>query len=440
MTKTSSAPRARFFVSCMAAVSLAALLAACGRGAARAPHALARPAPAATSAASAAGALSAEARLGREIFFDQHLSASGRMACATCHDPAHAYAPADARATALGGPALDRPGLRAVPSLRYVLARTPHWFKQFQANPLERLTETDSVPTGGFTRDGRFDTLHDQARAPLLAGEEMANASEAAVAGKLRQAAYADEFRRVFGAPALADDAQAFAKATLALERFQLEDPSFRPYSSRFDRYLRGEQALSAQEMRGFQAFADPARGNCAACHLVAPGADGSPPLFTDFSFSTLGAPRNPRLAANADPQHFDLGLCGPQRTDQRAQQAWCGMFKTPSLRNVASRGVFLHNGVFTRLEDVVRFYAERDIHPEKWYPRDTRGRIDRYNDLPRALRANIDVLDAPLDRKPGDKPALDDRDVADIVAFLGTLTDADVIPAGAATTTVAAR
>lgn len=383
----------------------------------------------ATSPASVApkAAISPEARLGRQLFFDPTLSASGRMSCATCHDPAHAYGPADARATALGGPQLDRPGLRSVPSLRYVLARTPRWFKQYQSNPIERVTETDSVPTGGFARDGRFDTLHEQAQAPLLDPVEMANPTVAAVVGKLRGAAYADEFRRVFGAAALADDKIAFAKALDALARFQLEDISFHPYSSKFDRYLRGEVVLSAREIRGFQAFSNTAKGNCAACHLVAPGADGSPPLLTDFSFSSLGAPRNPRLPANADPKFFDLGLCGPQRTDQHAQQGYCGMFKTPSLRNVASRGTFLHNGVFTRLEDVVRFYAERDIHPEKWYPIDAHGRLVRYNDLPANLRAtNVDVIDAPLDRKPGDKPALDDVDVADIVAFLGTLTDAD--------------
>ncbi len=416
------APRARLF-----SLLLALLAAGCGGG-----HTGA--AAGAASSPVAKAALSPEAQLGRRLFFDPALSASGRMSCATCHDPAHAYAPADARATALGGAAMDRPGLRSVPSLRYVLARTPRWFKQYQSNPVERVTETDSVPTGGFARDGRFDTLHDQARAPLLDPVEMANPTPAAVVARLRAASYAGDFRRVFGAAALADDKTAFDKALVALERFQLEDPSFHPYSSKFDRYLRGEVALDAQEMRGFQAFSNPARGNCAACHLVALGADGSPPLLTDFSFSSLGAPRNPRLPANADPKFFDLGLCGPQRTDQSAQRTWCGMFKTPSLRNVASRGTFLHNGVFTRLEDVVRFYAERDIHPEKWYPRDSRGRTIVYDDLPASLRSsNVDVIDAPLDRHPGDKPALDDADIADIVAFLGTLTDADTLPARAA-------
>src|SRR5579862_8327356 len=57
--------------------------------------------------------------LGRALFFDPALSASGRMACATCHDPRFAYGPADSRAVAQGGARLDRAGLRAIPSLRY---------------------------------------------------------------------------------------------------------------------------------------------------------------------------------------------------------------------------------------------------------------------------------------------------------------------------------
>ena len=69
-----------------------------------------------------------------------------------------------------------------------------------------------------------------------------------AVAAKLRAAPYAEEFRRVFGAAALDDPHTAFAQARRALERFQLEDPSFHPYSSRFDQYLDGKLELTAAE------------------------------------------------------------------------------------------------------------------------------------------------------------------------------------------------
>ena len=363
-------------------------------------------------------------RLGRLIFFDKSLSASGKIACATCHDPQHAYAQSNALAAQLGGPNRTTPGVRAVPSLRYVLNRTPRWSKQYQSNPLERIIETDSVPTGGLARDGRFDTLHEQARAPLFNTNEMANPNATAVAVKLKQAPYANEFRRLFGAGVLDQPELAVAKLLDALERFQLDDPSFHPYTSKFDRYLSGKAKLSSAETRGLRLFVDPNKGNCVACHIASPGADGSAPLFTDFTFANLGLPRNPRIAANADPRYFDLGLCGPDRKDQAANTKYCGMFKTPTLRNVATRKVFMHNGVFTDLADAVRFYATRDVTPAKWYPRDAKGKIARYNDLPAAMHENVDAIDAPFNRPIGARPALSEADVKDIVAFLRTLTD----------------
>src|SRR5271163_4269095 len=63
--------------------------------------------------------LSAMALIGREIFFDTSLSSSGKMACASCHSPDHAYGPATDAPVVLGGPDLTRPGARAVPSLTY---------------------------------------------------------------------------------------------------------------------------------------------------------------------------------------------------------------------------------------------------------------------------------------------------------------------------------
>jgi cytochrome c peroxidase len=101
-----------------------------------------------------------------------------------------------------------------------------------------------------------------------------------------------------------------------------------------------------------------------------------------------------------------------------------CGLFKTPSLRNVATRHAFFHNGVYHNLEDVLRFYAERDLHPEKFYPRKVDGSVDAYNDLPARYRGNVDIIDAPFDRKPGEAPALDEAEQKDIIAFLDTLSD----------------
>jgi cytochrome c peroxidase len=379
-----------------------------------------------TPGASADDSKEALVVLGRKIFTDVSLSASGRMSCATCHDPAHAYGPPDGSAVREGGMDLRTPGTRAVPSLRYTLNRTPVWFHEYQSNPIERLTETESVPTGGFAWDGRFSSLHEQAAAPLLAANEMANVDARAVADKLARAPYADEFRAAFGAHVFDDPQGAFRKALLALERFELYDGSLHPYSSKFDAYLDGKAKLTAAEARGLRWFSDPRKGNCDACHTVTPGADGSHPLLTDFTFAAPAVPRNREIPANADPAYFDLGLCGPLRQDQREETKECGMFKTPTLRNVAARKVFFHNGRFHTLREAVRFYAERDARPSRFYPRQG-DVVQIYDDLPPALRDNADRIDAPFNRPRGAPPALTDSEVDDVVAFLATLTDADV-------------
>ena len=318
------------------------------------------------------------------------------------------------------------PGFRAVPSLRYTLNRTPAWSKQYQSSPVERAIETDSVPIGGFGWDGRFNSLREQATFPLLAANEMGNPSVEALIAKLARTAYAFRFRTLFGAGILDHPEAAFQAVLLAIERFELDDTSFHPYSSRFDAFLDGKLALSPAEQRGLSLFSNPSKGNCGACHIAAVGADGSHPLFTDFSFANLGVPRNTEIPVNADPAYFDMGLCGPLRRDQIKQRQWCGMFKTPSLRNAAARHVFFHNGRAHTLLEAVRFYAERDIRPERWYPRAT-GLVEAFNDLPASLRDNVDHIDGPLNRGPRAPVALKESEVNDIVAFLNTLTDADL-------------
>src|SRR6185312_9822450 len=95
----------------------------------------------------------------------------------------------------------------------------------------------------------------------------------------------------------------------------------------------------------------------------------------------------------------------------------------TPTLRNVALKNRFFHNGAIKSLRDAVRFYAERDTSPEHWYPRNPDGSIAIYDDVPPQYRANINH-DAPFDRKQGEPPRLSSSDIDDIVAFLNTLTD----------------
>ena len=99
-------------------------------------------------------------------------------------------------------------------------------------------------------------------------------------------------------------------------------------------------------------------------------------------------------------------------------------MFLTPTLRNVALRRVFFHNGIFHSLRQVLDFYVNRDLHPERFYPRDAAGDVIKYNDLPARYRTNVDAVDPPFDRRPGDPPALTPAEIQDVISFLDTLTD----------------
>lgn len=356
-----------------------------------------------------AAPLSPIAEIGRLAFFDTSLSASGTQSCASCHDPAHAFGPPDGAAVRLSGPKGETPGFRAVPSLRY-LAETPafHFAKD----------EDGETPAGGFNRDGRAQTLAEQAARPLTAPHEMANATPADAVARLAKAKYVGQFQAVFGSNILNDPDRAFAALTEALEAFQREDKAFAPFSSRFDAYLRGEAQLTAQELRGLELFKDEKKGNCAACHPADWRENGAPPLFTDFTYDNIGAPRNHDIPANADPAYMDLGLCGPDRTDLKDRKELCGAFKVPSLRNTARRGVWFHNGVFHDLREVVEFYVTRDTDPARWY------KHGKFDDLPSAIHDAVNTSEAPYDRKPGETPALTEAEIDDVVAFLRTLDD----------------
>jgi cytochrome c peroxidase len=356
--------------------------------------------------------------LGRQLFLDPSLSASGKIACATCHDPKHDFGPANTGAVQRGGANGRRFGVRAVPSLKYT-QNVPPFTEHFVDDDGD--DSVDQGPAGGRTWDGRSQSFHDQARLPLLSPFEMANTDADAVLARV-QAGYAAQFRGVFGEKIFDDSARAFKGVLMALEAYQQSPAEFYPYSSKYDAYLRHEVSLSPQELRGLAVFNDPEKGNCARCHPSAK-IKGAFPQFTDFGYAAIGAPRNRAIPANADGRYYDLGLCGPLRTDLRDRHEYCGLFRTPSLRNVARRPVFLHNGAFHSLSDVVRFYAERDAKPAKWYPRAPDGRILKFDDLPAAYAANLDTQ-APFDRHAGEAPSFSDQDTEDIVTFLQTLTD----------------
>jgi cytochrome c peroxidase len=356
--------------------------------------------------------LSAAATLGEKIFDDVSLSASGRLACASCHERDRAFAGDSIVPT--GGIGSDVQGFRNAPSLKY-LTQNPAFF-----------FDGEGTPTGGFDRDGRAASLMEQARRPFLAPHEMANASAADVVDKLSRAAYAAEFRAAFGQQIFATPDAAFERALFALQKYQQEDlAEFAPYTSKYDAFLAGRARLTDAELRGLALFNDPQKGNCAACHPSARGANGAPPLFTDFTYDNLGVPRNAEIRANDAADYFDLGLCGPDRTDIADMRELCGAFKVPTLRNVAVSAPYFHNGRFATLLEVVRFYVRRDTNPDEWYPLDPASGLPRkFDDLPPELAANVNTTEPPYDRSPGDPPALSEPEIQDVVAFLQTLTD----------------
>src|SRR5450432_771782 len=151
----------------------------------------------------AAAALTA---LGRDLFLNPALSASGKLACATCHDPQHDFGPANTQAVQRGGSDGRSPGIRAVPALKYtqnVPSFTQHFFDD------EGDDSVDQGPAGGRTWDGRSQSVHEQARLPLFSVFEMANTDVEAVVIKVRND-YGSRFRRIFGEHVFADDALAF--------------------------------------------------------------------------------------------------------------------------------------------------------------------------------------------------------------------------------------
>jgi cytochrome c peroxidase len=372
---------------------------------------------ASTTAPAQTAPASAQAQAGRKIFFDGRLSNPPGTSCASCHNPQQGWAGNNASKSGVAaGSEPGRLGGRNTPTIGYIAFVPSFHIKK---------EDGKAKAVGGLFWDGRANTLEEQARGPLFSKMEMNLAGEADLAGRLRTAPYAAELRAAYALADSASDAQWAQAAFSAIGAFQ-RAPEVAPFSSKYDAVLRGEAKLSDAEARGLRLFAGAKKGNCAACHSFnAKSKNPAEHLFTDFTYDNLGLPRNAAIPANADAKQFDLGLCGPTReTPKGLGNRVCGAFKVPTLRNAAQRPFYFHNGSFTDLAEVVRFYVERDTHPEKWYPKDGKGKTAMFNDLPRSFARNVNRDEAPYDRKRGQKPRLNDAEIADVVAFIKTLDD----------------
>jgi cytochrome c peroxidase len=351
--------------------------------------------------------------MGEVLFNDTRYSASGQMACATCHVPQTARADAPGGFLPLGGPMMNTQGLRSSPTLHYLNSN-----REFRIE--------NGKPVGGFAWDGRAPSRAIQAGGPFFDAAEMANHDARQVVTALRAAPYFGQFLSVFGLNNTTNDATLFDTMKAALAIYQEGDVDYQPFSSKYDAVLDGKATLSAQESRGLALFNNASKGNCAACHSSAGDANNRP-LFTNFGYAALGVPRNRSQATTSDPSFFDLGLCGPKRADLSLKVEFCGQFKTPTLRNVALTAPYFHNAAISSLEEAVAFHVTRDTDPSRWYPT-VNGQVALYNDLPAAYQRNVTRV-APFDRRLGQTSALTQAEIEDVVAFLKTLTDAPAPP-----------
>ena len=300
-------------------------------------------------------------QLGRQIFTDRNLSEPRGTACVACHQPDQGFA--GNHGSRIGVALGSQPGALGI--------------RNAMTNAYQGLVpafgfitadgKTEAV--GGHFWDGRADTIALQALGPFLNPLEMNNPSAQAVVNKIAASTYADQFRREFGANIFANPTAAFTQVGEAIAAFELS--ALQPFNSKYDAMVRGQTALTPTEARGMALFQDPNRANCAGCHLMnAASTNPADSPFSEFTYYATGVPRNTAIPANANPSFFDLGLCGPDRTAPAlatnvatgtTPEQFCGQFRMPTLRNVAERQAFMHNGVFKTLREVVSFYATRN-------------------------------------------------------------------------------
>ncbi|UTW13143.1 cytochrome-c peroxidase [Marinobacterium rhizophilum] len=342
--------------------------------------------------------------LGQALFFDTRLSRNRSQSCASCHDPARGFAdPGNnglAGAVSLGDDGHSL-GDRNAPSAAYA-AFTPGFHR-----------DSAGRYVGGQFWDGRAPSLEEQAKGPPLNPIEMGLPDMAAVRARLQENPfYVSRFTELFGSQSLASDAVAFEAMASSIAAFE-RSAVLSPFDSRYDRYLRGEYRMTEQEELGRTLFFSQQFTNCNQCHQLRESALADDETFSNYQYHNIGVPVNTAVRAlnGTAPDRVDEGLLNnPLVTDISER----GKFRTPSLRNVAVTGPYMHNGVFADLETVVRFYnsynsksAASKINPETGQPW---GRPE--------VPANLSLTELEHG------PALDTRRIAALVAFLETLTD----------------
>ncbi|PXF59702.1 MAG: hypothetical protein C4B58_02455 [Deltaproteobacteria bacterium] len=318
--------------------------------------------------------------LGKKLYMDKNLSLYSNQSCMTCHHPGAGFADMENRkdpynsVVSTGSDGFSVGG-RNAPTAAYAgFSPVFHW--------------DDNVGyVGGMFWDGRAtgDTLQDplaeQAQGPFLNPVEMAMPDADAVVAAVAESNYAGLFMEVFPETDFNDVDETYDNIARAIAAYERSAEVTR-FSSRFDQFWRKckelgivvseidtetnldslpRGILSKRQLEGLALFNDPAKGNCAACHVTTDYVDANgvvcPPLFTDFTYDNLGIPKseNPLIAENP----VDYGLGGRDDIDDELQ---LGKFKVSTLRDIAKTPPYGHNGYFATLEDIVRFYNTRDV------------------------------------------------------------------------------
>jgi cytochrome c peroxidase len=284
--------------------------------------------------------LTAVELLGKKIFFDKTLSNPEGQSCASCHSPMKGFS--DPKGSLFSeGAVKGLFGTRNAPAISYNTFSPPVFYDN-----------DDETYVGGFFWDGRANTLEQQASKPLFNHVEMNNRYPSDLLSKIAASDYADLFTAIYGEDALSDSTVAFNFLLQSVAEYE-RSRQVNPFSSKYDRYLRGELRLSDLELKGLQLYNEKAL--CNNCHpsAVAPGFKEV--LFTDFTYDNIGLP-----STNGT---IDLGLGAIVNSAEEN-----GKFKVPSLRNVAVTAPYFHNGFAKNLQDVMEFYNQRDT-PGKFQP-----------------------------------------------------------------------
>jgi len=243
--------------------------------------------------------------LGRDLFFEKKLSADNTLSCAGCHKPNEGFS--DQRRYSVG--------IDGIPGFR-------------NSMPLINIAWNTK---NKFNWDGSANSLQEQVLEPVVNEIEMHNTWPNVVATLENDAAYLTKFEQAFGSPTISKEL-----AAKALSQFIRTLVSG---NSKFDNYLLNQATLTPLEQQGLAVFLDENRGDCFHCH-------GSPsnPLWTDNDFHNNGL----------DENFTDLGL-----GDITGDPAQFGLFKSPSLRNLAFTAPYMHDGRFQTLDQVIDHYSE---------------------------------------------------------------------------------